>query len=336
MLRHPNMGEGESSMMQRTFWIACACLVTVVACGEVVPTNPSDAASQDDARAAIDAPAAGPVCGDSKTEGDEVCDSGGKDTVDCNRDCTYPRCGDGRLNLATEMCDDGNPTDDGNGCDVQCRKNSVCGDATVQDQFEACDGSPGCSLDCKIASTVTLPVSDRGGLDMRANGTWDGLNGEDSTGEAVTWSPLTAQSDAQERRIAFEFDTRALRASYLIADAHFAIFPSNITSVARTLQLRGYLGNGAVEVTDLTAETLVTSFLAANTAPVSLDIKAFLQTAAREQYPFTGLLLRLDMTQAADDFFNLGMAMSNNANPDVRPRLSLSYCVDLNHDNECD
>lgn len=319
--------------MQRRFWIACSCLVVMVGCGKIIPSSGGDAGPGSDAAGDMDG---GQLCGNSRMDPGEDCDSGGVDTADCDHDCTRPACGDGLLNLASEMCDDGNTVDNGNGCDSQCRKNSVCGDGVVQDLFEACDGGTGCSLDCKTASTVSLPVSDRGGIDIRANGTWDGLNGEDSTGEAVTWLPQSAQIDAQERRIGFEFDTRALHPAYLVQDAHFAIFPSNISGGPRTVQLRGYMGNGAVEVTDMTADTVVTSFLASTTAPVSLDVKPFLQTAARQQYSFTGFLLRLDMIQAADDAFNLGVTTSNNVNPDIRPRLNITYCVDSNRDNKCD
>lgn len=61
------------------------------------------------------------VCGDlhANQVAGEVCDTGGNSSI-CDSDCTLPVCGDGHVNpLAGEECDDGN-TADGDGCDGQC------------------------------------------------------------------------------------------------------------------------------------------------------------------------------------------------------------------------
>ena len=101
--------------------------------------------------------------------------TGTSSTVDCNGpnppvSCTLqapPGCGDGKVNQATEQCDDGN-TLAGDGCSGTCQvePNHVCpptggactvsyrcGDGVVN-PGEVCDegtyqGSPGCSADCK-------------------------------------------------------------------------------------------------------------------------------------------------------------------------------------------
>jgi len=45
-----------------------------------------------------------PVCGDSIVNGDEQCDPG-RETDDCDEDCTFSECGDGYLNSRVEECE---------------------------------------------------------------------------------------------------------------------------------------------------------------------------------------------------------------------------------------
>ena len=100
----------------------------------------------------------------------ESCDSGGKDTTDCDSDCTSVECGDGYVNLAIkEQCDDGNhnkndscpdgPADDASPQGT-C-KYAECGDGHVWSlphEIEACDpprascndGGGTCQDDCKL------------------------------------------------------------------------------------------------------------------------------------------------------------------------------------------
>jgi cysteine-rich repeat protein len=64
------------------------------------------------------------VCGDGKIEADEVCDDG-KDNATyghCGGDCMrrHLYCGDARVDMPYEQCDDGN-TRDGDGCDSNCK-----------------------------------------------------------------------------------------------------------------------------------------------------------------------------------------------------------------------
>jgi cysteine-rich repeat protein len=65
----------------------------------------------------------GPVCGDGKIEGGEVCDDGPLNVTygHCGGDCRglHLYCGDGRID-GPEQCDDGNHKDD-DGCDRHCR-----------------------------------------------------------------------------------------------------------------------------------------------------------------------------------------------------------------------
>ena len=63
-------------------------------------------------------------------------------------------CGNGVIETA-EDCDDGNETDDGNGCSETCEANNVCGNGTIESAVENCDDGNetddgnGCSETCK-------------------------------------------------------------------------------------------------------------------------------------------------------------------------------------------
>ena len=90
------------------------------------------------------------VCGDSSVKpGVEECDDGGVDSVDCDANCTDPRCGDDYTNgTAGEACDDGNQSDDddcpsGTG---DCSAEASCGDGFINTDgpalpMEVCDDS---------------------------------------------------------------------------------------------------------------------------------------------------------------------------------------------------
>ncbi|MEM9693510.1 MAG: myxococcus cysteine-rich repeat containing protein [Myxococcota bacterium] len=66
-----------------------------------------------------------PNCGNSVVDQDEDCDEGGVETAQCDIDCSFAECGDGRINrTAMEACDDGN-TVSGDGCSSSCRPQAV-------------------------------------------------------------------------------------------------------------------------------------------------------------------------------------------------------------------
>ena len=79
--------------------------------------------------------------------------TGPVETAECNLDCTFRACGDGKVNgTAGEQCDDGNLTD-GDGCDSNC-KPTACGNG-IQTAGEACDDGnvadgDGCDSNCTI------------------------------------------------------------------------------------------------------------------------------------------------------------------------------------------
>jgi cysteine-rich repeat protein len=313
--------------MYRAGLISLLALLSTASCTTVKREFDTDASD-----AGVDVDAAAGTCGDGQVDPGEACDTSGVSTAECDSDCTAPACADGVFNPAAEECDDGNATDDGNGCDALCRRNSVCGDMIVQPLFEACDDGgqadgDGCSASCKQAVISLFPVSDRGGGDFDNNGSYDALNQESSTGEAIAWT------GTEERRIAFEMSTSLLHPTFRIESAQFAFFPCCLSGQA-TVQLHGYFGNGAVELADMTEAGSIAEFLAADESARALDVQAFMQGAAEEQWPFTGFLLRLAAQPSS--FFNLGVPTSDNADPNLRPRLNLVFCVDADRNGTCD
>jgi len=113
----------------------------------------------------------GPHCGDAikQPNTDEECDNGFNEddyeypgsTNACGKDCqAVPFCGDGKLQSAFELCDDGadNSNTAYDGCTKTCEWGPYCGDGT-ENGPEECDDGPnnttysadgeGCSYECK-------------------------------------------------------------------------------------------------------------------------------------------------------------------------------------------
>ncbi len=91
-------------------------------------------------------------CGDGlrNAAAGEQCDNV-SETLGCDGDCTFPICGDGHTNFTLEDCDDGNTTNDGNGCSNLCKFNNACGNGMVEQFGEQCDtggNSVTCDADC--------------------------------------------------------------------------------------------------------------------------------------------------------------------------------------------
>ena len=131
------------------------------------------------------------ICGDGivwmgveDCDGGDAVNPGPRDTMDCDSDCTLPRCGDAHINEMyinpttnlPEVCDDGGNT---NLCDGDCTL-PVCGDGYLNPQFitntgkaEACDGgdpmnqSPTdtmiCDRDCTLVSCGDMYVNEAAG-----------------------------------------------------------------------------------------------------------------------------------------------------------------------------
>ncbi len=87
-------------------------------------------------------------CGDGEVDPGEECDdglSGNDDTLYCTEDCTLNICGDGKLFIGWELCDDGvaNSDEYGGGlCTTQCTPAERCGDHKIQPEYETCDLGP--------------------------------------------------------------------------------------------------------------------------------------------------------------------------------------------------
>jgi len=87
-------------------------------------------------------------CGDGELDPEEECDeglSGNDDSLYCTENCTLNICGDGKLFVGWELCDDGianNDTYGGGLCTTQCTPAERCGDNKIQPQHETCDLGP--------------------------------------------------------------------------------------------------------------------------------------------------------------------------------------------------
>jgi cysteine-rich repeat protein len=92
-------------------------------------------------------------------------------------------CGDGHVNLAVEDCDDGNATEDDNGCSQTCVFNNVCGDGARQTYGEQCDeagDTAACDVDC------TTPRCSDGHTNTAAGEQCDDANLDDGDGCSAT------------------------------------------------------------------------------------------------------------------------------------------------------
>ncbi len=85
-----------------------------------------------------------PSCGDGVVDPGEACDEGSAvndDTRFCKEDCTLNVCGDGKLFVGWELCDEGPGNSDAYGslCGSQCEPGARCGDHKLQAEYETCD-----------------------------------------------------------------------------------------------------------------------------------------------------------------------------------------------------
>ena len=103
-------------------------------------------------------------CGDTVTNGPEVCDDGNTfDGDGCSANCLSDEsCGNGIID-PLEQCDDSNHVG-GDGCSADCLSDETCGNG-VTDTTEACDdggheNGDGCSADCLSDETCGNTVLD--------------------------------------------------------------------------------------------------------------------------------------------------------------------------------
>ncbi len=85
-------------------------------------------------------------CSDGIKDVNEECDEGvaNNDNLFCTENCTLNVCGDGKLFVGWELCDEGAANSDGYGslCGTQCEPGARCGDNKLQPEFETCDLGP--------------------------------------------------------------------------------------------------------------------------------------------------------------------------------------------------
>ncbi len=85
-------------------------------------------------------------CGDGSMDPGEECDDGegNGDHLFCTENCTINVCGDGKLLVNWEICDEGEANSDewGSLCGSNCQPAPRCGDGQLQAEFEGCDLGP--------------------------------------------------------------------------------------------------------------------------------------------------------------------------------------------------
>mgnify|MGYP000048784950 CR=1 FL=1 len=216
-------------------------------------------------------------CGNGIVEDDEACDdglTGNDDSRFCTADCNLNVCGDGKLFVEWELCDEGaaNSDDYGSLCAEDCKPGARCGDHKLQEEFETCDlglengGKNGdnqgilCDTSCRAQQLRGFITSEG------FTGALDGLFGADLKCKAAATaaglaSPerfhaylSTADVDAKDR-----FDKVVASLPYvLVTGKKFADnFPGLIAM--------GPLGEG-ISVTEY-GSTLYETYVATNTAP---------------------------------------------------------------------
>ncbi len=87
------------------------------------------------------------ACGDGVVGANEECDEGldiNDDSRFCTKICKLNICGDGKLFVDWELCDEGAANSDAYGslCGEQCEPGARCGDNKLQPDFETCDLGP--------------------------------------------------------------------------------------------------------------------------------------------------------------------------------------------------
>ncbi len=139
------------------------------------------------------------VCGDGTVDPGEDCDDGNTtdDGNGCSPTCTrVGACGDGSLEALFEDCDDGNTTDDGNGCSPTCTRVGACGDGALEALFEDCDDGNttddgnGCSAICTRVGTCG-----DGALEALFEDCDDGNTTDDGNGCSPTCTRVGACGD---------------------------------------------------------------------------------------------------------------------------------------------
>lgn len=219
-------------------------------------------------------------CGDGVVDPDEECDdglAGNDDSRYCKTDCMLNVCGDGKLFVGWELCDQGpgNSDEYGSICGSQCEPGARCGDHKLQIEFETCDlgldngGAKGdaqgilCSATCRAQQlrgfvTAATFTGNLGGLFMAD------LKCRDAAAAAGLAEPerfhaflSTGDIDAKDRFMAV-----ATALPYvLVTGKKFADnFP--------TLIAAGPLGEGITS--DETGAVLYGEYVATNTAPGGL------------------------------------------------------------------
>jgi len=111
-------------------------------------------------------------------------------------------CGNSTVEAGIETCDDGNTTDDGNGCSASCQRNNICGNGLVESSYETCDDggvadADGCSASCMEESGWNCAGEPSTCSQARFQACADGLTVAD-TATGLLWERKTTTGDVHD------------------------------------------------------------------------------------------------------------------------------------------
>lgn len=220
-------------------------------------------------------------CGDGVIDDDEECDDGldgNGDTRFCTSICKLNVCGDGKLFVGWELCDEGaaNSDDYGSLCGKQCEPGARCGDTKLQPEFETCDlgqengGEKGdeqgilCDANCNALQLRVFVTEDS------FTGDLDGLFGADLKCQAAAEAAGLAEP---ERFHAFlstgKVDAKESFAAVTGARPYVLVTGKKVAESFTSLIEMGPLGEG-ISATEY-GTTLYMKPVATNTAPGGLS-----------------------------------------------------------------
>lgn len=133
----------------------------------------------------------------------------------------------------------------------------------------------------------------------------------------------------------FEFDISSIPTSSPVSSASFSLQPNFVGWAGNaTVQVHGYTGNGAVDISDVGVSNVVTSFLITSSSPsvivpLVLDVTSFVQGLVNSGPGFAGFMLQSTLESSKNSVVRFYSVEVTHSNPTVeaawRPTLSVDF-----------
>lgn len=224
----------------------------------------------------VDTTGDAPICGNGVIDANEECDEGSSvndDTRFCKEDCTLNVCGDGKLFIGWELCDEGigNSDDYGSLCSSQCEPGARCGDHKLQPEYETCDlgldngGRKGdeqgilCDASCRAQQLRAFVTA------AAFTGDLGGLFGADLKCQSAAAAAGLAEPERFHAFLSTGVDAKDRFPAVAPAMPYVLVTGKKFADSLASLLATGPLGDG-ISVTE-TGAALYTKRVATNTAP---------------------------------------------------------------------